>query len=132
VDEKGYLVDIEECKQIGTDENGIISFPEGESVRILQPDTPVSMNMWGFYPSYFSFFEREFGTFLEKEGQELKSEYYIPSLIDTLIKSGERQTKVLECDAEWFGVTYREDKDFVSNRLKGLIDSGVYPENLWS
>ena len=132
VDKKGYLVDIEECKQIGTDENGVISFPDGESVRILQPDSPVSMNMWGFYPSYFSFFEREFGSFLEKEGQELKSEYYIPNLVDTLIKSGERQTKVLECDAEWFGVTYREDKDFVSNRLKGLIESGVYPENLWS
>jgi len=131
VDEKGYLVNIAECKQIGTDENGIINFPEGDSIRILSPDSPVSMNMWGFYPSYFDFFEKQFDTFLEKNQNDLKAEFYIPTLVDTLIRNKERQTKVLHCDAEWFGVTYREDKEFVSARLNDLITEDVYPEKLW-
>jgi dTDP-glucose pyrophosphorylase len=131
-DENGYLIGIEECKQIGRDENGIISFPgEDGTTRILSGDTPVSMNMWGFYPSYFTYFEREFVDFLRDHGQDLKSEYYIPTLVDTLIHSGERQTKVLYCDAEWFGVTYKEDKEFVTDRLQKLISEGVYPEKLW-
>ncbi len=131
-DEEGYLVGIEECTKIGRNKEGIISFPgdDGQD-RLLSPDTPVSMNMWGFFPSYFSYFEHEFGIFLVNDGQELKSEYYIPKLIDTLIQSRERKTAVLSCDAEWFGVTYREDKEFVSDRLKKLIDSGVYPGDLW-
>jgi hypothetical protein len=89
------------------------------------------MNMWGFYPSYFTFFEKQFESFLKESGQELKSEYYIPTLVDDLIASGKRRTRVLSCDAEWFGVTYREDKDFVSGRLHKLIDEGVYTKNLW-
>ena len=131
-DADGYLASIEECKQIGRDEDGVISYPaEDGSTKVLTPDTPVSMNMWGFYPSYFTFFEADFDAFFKASGQELKSEYYIPSLIDSLIKSGERQTQVLECDAEWFGVTYREDKEFVSERLNTLLDEGVYPYHLW-
>lgn len=114
------------------DDSGVISFPaEDGTVRMLESDTPVSMNMWGFYPSYFRFFENQFDSFLQKSGNDLKSEFYIPTLVDELIKTGERQTKVLHCDAEWFGVTYREDKAFVSARLDTLIDEDVYPEKLW-
>lgn len=131
-DQAGNLVSIEECKQIGKDEAGTISYPgeNGETIT-LGPDTLVSMNMWGFHPSYFTYFENEFAEFLQNEGHELKSEYYIPTLIDTLIHKKERDTKVLSCDAEWFGVTYREDKPFVSQRLNDLIEEGVYPEKLW-
>jgi hypothetical protein len=132
LDNDGYLASIEECKQIGRDENGVISYPaEDGSIKVLTPETPVSMNMWGFYPSYFDFFVKDFDAFFNAHGQELKSEYYIPSLVDSLIQSGERQTQVLECDAEWFGVTYREDKEFVSSRLSNLLDEGVYPYHLW-
>ncbi|MDZ4747785.1 MAG: nucleotidyltransferase [Saprospiraceae bacterium] len=131
-DSDGYLVSIEECKQIGRNADGVISYPaEDGSNNVLTPDTPVSMNMWGFYPSYFHFFEEDFDVFFKTSGQELKSEYYIPSLIDSLIRSGDRRTQVLECDAEWFGVTYREDKEFVSERLANLLDEGVYPYHLW-
>jgi NDP-sugar pyrophosphorylase family protein len=131
-DSDGYLASIEECKQIGRNADGVISYPGDDgSVHELTPDTPVSMNMWGFYPSYFDFFEKDFDLFFQSFGQELKSEYYIPSLIDSLIRSGERRTQVLECDAEWFGVTYREDKEFVSARLNALLDEGVYPFHLW-
>jgi dTDP-glucose pyrophosphorylase len=131
-DESGYLLGIEECTTIGRGSDGVISFPSGDGgVRVLSPDTLVSMNMWGFYPSYFRFFEKEFGKFLATSGQELKSEYFIPTLVDHLIHSGERQTKILSCEAEWFGVTYREDKAYVSERLNGLIEKGVYKKNLW-
>ena len=109
-----------------------ISYPGDDGmIHTLTPDTPVSMNMWGFYPSYFDFFEKDFDLFFQASGQELKSEYYIPSLIDSLIRSGERRTQVLECDAEWFGVTYKEDKAFVSARLNALLEEGVYPFHLW-
>ncbi len=129
----GYLKHIVECKQIGRDDNGVISFPDEEGrIELLTPETPVSMNMWGFYPSYFQFFEEAFDQFLRQSGHDLKAEYYIPALIDDLIKSGKRKTRVLHCDAEWFGVTYREDKAFVSERLNELIRDGVYPENLWA
>jgi dTDP-glucose pyrophosphorylase len=132
VDEEGYLQHITECKQIIRDDNGVISYPtEDGQVQLLNGDDPVSMNMWGFYPSYFTYFEEQFDQFLKASGTEAKSEYYIPTLIDHLIITGERQTKVLHCDAEWFGVTYREDKDFVSQRLNKLIEDGVYQKNLW-
>ncbi len=131
VDDNGYLVNIEECKQIGTDENGVISFPEGDSNRILLPDSPVSMNMWGFYPSYFDFFEKQFDAFVKENINDLKSEFYIPTLVDNLIKSKQKQTKVLYSESEWFGVTYREDKEFVTARLNELLDAGVYPYDLW-
>ena len=132
-DDNGYLVNIEECKQIATDDAGVISFPsEDGTIRILTGDTPVSMNMWGFYPSYFDYFESQFDVFLQDHGHDLKSEFYIPTLVDQLIKSNERQTKILRCDAEWFGVTYREDKVFVSERLDALLAEGVYPFHLWN
>lgn len=131
-DEQGNLRSIEECKQIGFDENDVISYPDADGHPIiLSPDTIVSMNMWGFFPSYFHYFEREFSSFLENEGRELKSEYFIPTLVDTLIQNQERSTKVLSCDAEWFGVTYREDKPHVSQRLNELIAENVYPDKLW-
>ncbi len=132
VDADGYLKHITECKQIIRDDNGVISYPaEDGTVNLLNADDPVSMNMWGFFPSYFKFFEDQFNEFLKLNINEFKSEYYIPTLIDHLINSAKRKTKVLHCDAEWFGVTYREDKEFVSERLQTLIEGGVYPGKLW-
>ena len=131
-DEKGYLRNINECKQIGRDENGSISYPDNmKGIVLLPADAPVSMNMWGFYPSYFDFFESHFKEFLQKEGGDPKSEFYIPTLVDNLIRTGQRQTRVLSSDSEWFGVTYKEDKEFVSRRLRELLDHQVYPNNLW-
>ncbi len=132
VDDAGYLQHITECKQIIRDEKGVISYPDEDGqVQLLNGSDPVSMNMWGFYPSYFNYFENKFDDFLKSSGSELKSEYYIPTLIDQLIISDERQTRVLHCDAEWFGVTYREDKEFVTARLNELLREGVYPYELW-
>lgn len=131
MDDSGFLNQVIECKQIGRDTDGVISYLDGTNKIFLSKDTPVSMNMWGLYPSYFTFFEEQFADFLAKEGKDLKSEFYIPTLIDTLIKNGQRQTRVLHSESEWFGVTYKEDKDFVSGRLKDLLEDGVYPYKLW-
>jgi len=131
-DAEGNLVSIEECKKIGWDEQGKISFPGNDGTpRFLQENDIVSMNMWGFYPSYFEFFEREFSKFLEHNIEDLTSEYYIPDLIDLLIAEGEADVKILSSDSSWFGVTYREDKPFVVEKLSGMIADGVYPSDLW-
>lgn len=89
------------------------------------------MNMWGFYPSYFDYFDKNFRVFLDEHGSNPTSEYYIPDLIDLLIKEGSAIVKVLSSDSEWFGVTYQEDKPFVTQKLQELIDEGFYPNNLW-
>lgn len=132
VDAHGYLLGMEECKGIRRDNDGRIMYPGPDgSERILSEDAPVSMNMFGFYPSYFPYFEQLFRLFLQDYGQDLTSEYYIPTLVDYLIQTGKLRTRVLDCQAEWFGVTYREDKEEVSQRLHRLISEGIYPKRLW-
>ena len=130
-DSSGNLIDIKECKKIGKFENGRIAYPEGNNMIELTEETLVSMNMWGFYPSYFDYFNKNFREFLTKEGANPTSEYYIPDLIDLLIKNGQSEVRVLSSDSEWFGVTYQEDKPYVIEKLQNLINSGVYPKKLW-
>ena len=131
-DANGYLADIEECVKIKQSGDGIIRFPDGDSFRELSPETLVSMNMWGFLPSFFEYFEYKFTDFLEHSGQELTSEYYIPTLIDYLIKQNILKINIIETESDWFGVTYQEDRPFVVGKLRELIGQGIYPENLWS
>lgn len=130
-DEAGNLTAIKECKKIIREEDGVVRYPEGEGKNDLSEDAIVSMNMWGFYPSYFDFFDREFSSFLENEGAELTSEYYIPDLIDRLIATDEAEVKVLSSDSNWFGVTYKEDKPHVVAKLNEMIEKGLYPKDLW-
>ncbi len=131
-DAEGYLADIEECVKIKQSDNGTITFPDGDSYRELSPETLVSMNMWGFQPSFFEFFEQKFSDFLHNSGHELTSEYYIPTLIDYLIKQNILKIHIIETQSDWFGVTYQEDRPFVVERINELIEQGVYPSNLWS
>ena len=86
---------------------------DGESWTELSPDTVVSMNMWGFTPDIFTYLEREFGKFLAEKLETPKSEFYLPSVVDILIKSGEKRSKVLVAEDKWYGVTYKEDKEAV-------------------
>jgi hypothetical protein len=127
----GNLIDIKECKKIGRDDDNVIRYPEGENKQELSEESLVSMNMWGFYPSYFEFFDKNFKIFLQKHGSNPTSEYYIPDLIDYLIKENHAVVKVLSSDSEWFGVTYQEDKPFVTQKLQELTDEGFYPLKLW-
>ena len=98
---------------------------------VLSGKEPVSMNVWGFTPDLFFYLESMFIEFLEKEGKELKSEYLIPSVVNTLIQSGQKSVQTLHSSAKWFGVTYKEDKPYVTEQIKKLIDNGNYPNKLF-
>lgn len=129
-DENGYLTSVVERTKIQRDADGIHYYePEGRFP--LAENTPVSMNFWGLKPNVFDYLNDGFGRFLEERANELKSEYFIPLLINENILSGKIATKVLACDAPWFGVTYREDKPDAQAQILSLIESGVYPRKLW-
>jgi hypothetical protein len=91
----------------------------------------VSMNFWGFTPAVIPFFGKLFSSFLEERGQELKSEFYIPYAVNLLIHSNTIDVKVLESNAQWFGVTYQADRPHVQEKIKSMHTSGRYPQNLW-
>lgn len=130
-DGMGNLLDVVECVKIGKDDNGLISYPTEEGVNYLKPDTLVSMNMWGFKPNYFDHVGKMLHTFILEHGQELKSEFFIPTIVDKLIHENVLSVKMLKTDSSWFGVTYPEDKPMVQQCLKDLIDKGEYPLNLY-
>jgi len=91
---------------------------------------PVSMNIWGFQPSFMQELESGFATFLAQRGKEAKSEFYLPGAVDTMIREGRGQVQVLETPERWFGVTYREDKPFVEAQIQSLVEKGTYPAQL--
>jgi UTP-glucose-1-phosphate uridylyltransferase len=90
----------------------------------------VSMNFFGFTPSLFGHLRTQFEAFLRAQGQELKSEFYIPGVVDALIKSRAATVNVLRSRGQWFGVTYREDKPIVQAGIQRLIEAGAYPKQL--
>ena len=117
----------------------ILPFPDG-TIRdindnpdgvILDPNALVSMNFWGFAPSFFDAGEKYLADFLASpDGDPLKKEYVLPSLVDTLMHEQGLKVEVLSTDAVWFGITYREDKEYVTGQLKKLHDAGFYPAAL--
>lgn len=131
MDENNLLTDVVECINIEEVGNYIIYKDEqGQDVRIPM-DTPVSMNMWGFTPEYFEYSEEGFKHFLDEKGQEMKSEFYIPTLVNDLIRANKATCKVLDTPSHWFGVTYAEDKPQVIMKINALIHKGEYPAKLF-
>lgn len=92
----------------------------------------VSMNMWGFTPSIFAHLDQRFRLFLEQKGQDDKAEFYIPFAVDELTNAELADVRILPSTAQWFGVTYRDDKPSVVSAINALIESGQYPAKLWS
>jgi len=129
-DEKGYLTDVVERTKIEEKGGKIIDTDEGEEIEI-PVNTPVSMNFWGFTPEYFDYVEEGFIDFLKVNGQELKKEFYIPTLVNDLIKAGKATCKVLDTTAKWFGVTYAEDRPQFILKINELINKGIYPRKLF-
>lgn len=129
-DANGYLTDIVERTQIETI-GGKVVFRENDVDTIIDPMTPVSMNMWGFTPEYFQYTEDAFREFLTQYSNDLKKEFYIPTVVNDLILSGKATCKVLDTPSKWFGVTYAEDRPQVVMKLHALIQSGEYPEKLF-
>lgn len=104
---------------------------EDEANPVAVPlDARVSMNCWGFTPPLFDELEARFATFLAARGTEMKSEWYIPFVVDELIHEGKADCRVLPTDAAWFGVTYREDRPAVVAAITALVAAGEYPANL--
>lgn len=126
------LTKVTERTDIGYDADHKIAFTDENGATChLDPATPVSMNLWGFTPEYFDYSDREFRRFLDAHGTELKSEFYIPTCIDTLINSGEATVRVLDTDSRWFGVTYAADRQGVVDRLAALHAAGEYPDKMF-
>jgi len=126
-----WLKSVTERTKIQRTGGKIVDMRSDGSLLPLEEDVPVSMNFWGFTPSVFEHIEKEFKLFLDAERENLKSEFYIPSLVDNLINSGRAQVKVLRTSALWFGITYKEDKPLVVNKIGEMIRRGEYPETLW-
>jgi len=98
----------------------------------LTGDEPVSMNFWGFTPAIFPQLRAAFVDFLKKEGNEQKSECYVPKVVDVLIRDGKADVRVLPTTSKWFGVTYPDDKQDVVASIQKLVSNGEYPASLWS
>ena len=125
-DAQGLLVGMTERTSIGRTANGIEYKEADGSMHPLAADATVSMNLFGFTPDYFVESEKLFVDFLKEHGSELKSEYYIPFAVNTFIHSGYATMRVLKTTAQWFGVTYKEDRPMVVERLRKLHADGVY------
>ena len=128
----GKLATVVERFEIERKSDGMIRYVEGGQEKEMADDDMVSMNLWGFSPRLFGFLDRGFSDFLSLSGNELKSEYLLPELIDGMIKNGETTVEVLSSSERWMGVTYPEDKPQVMAGIRELVERGVYPSNLWN
>ncbi len=134
VGENGQLLDIVERTKIMYHDGGI-AFTEDDGItwQALEEGTTVSMNFWGFTESFVREMEERFPAFLDKALVEnpLKGEYFLPGVVDQLIKEDKATVKVLHSHDKWYGVTYKEDKQSVVDALQSMKDKGLYPEKLW-
>ena len=125
--ENDLLSTVIETSNLERSENGVSS----ERNIALDGSEPVSMNVWGFTPDLFPYLKSMFNEFLKLEGKELKSEFFIPSVVNNLIQRNIKAVKVLKSGSSWFGVTYKEDKPHVVNKIKSLVDNDEYPLKLF-
>lgn len=131
VGENHMLKNIEETYEIEEKDGYATAVREGKKV-ILPLDSPVSMNMWGLPIDFFDVLEEGFVQFLEElEEEDIKKEYLLPQIIGQMLREGEANVHVLSSSDNWFGVTYKEDKDTVVEEIRSLISSGMYPETLY-
>ncbi len=127
----GYLHTVVERTKIQRDNDKVYFIDENEVKNEIDENSLVSMNCWGFSPSYFEHADKLFREFLNENINKEKAEFYIPLLVNHLIESKKMNCKVLPTTSEWFGVTYSGDKDMVIKRLKELTARGEYPSPLW-
>lgn len=124
----------------GTVSRGVVTTKDGYMVNVVEntgiaPDTDipldtiVSMNMWGLRPEIFDMLDRDFVEFLKNDGDPMKKEFYIPSVIDKMINTTDKKVRVLSTDEKWYGVTYKEDAPIVKDAIKTLTEKGLYKED---
>lgn len=132
VDDNHYLTGITERTKIEKIDGQLVYLDETGTYVPISEDTIVSMNFFGFTPKYFELSEQLFNDFLEENYQHPKAEFFIPLIVNHAIVNKIATMEVLTSEARWFGVTYKEDKEYVTNEIQKLKDKNIYPENLWA
>lgn len=128
----GYLTTVVERTAIEYNDKHEITFVDENGVtQTLEPNTPVSMNLWGFTPDYFEFSEGYFVDFLKENINKPKAEFFIPLVVNELITKNIAKVKVLDTESKWFGVTYAADRQGVVDKLADLHAKGEYPEKMF-
>ena len=133
IDENHLLTSVVERTKIQR-MDGEVKYLDENDQWVATPDTtPVSMNFWGFTPDYFAYSKEYFKTFLSdpKNMENLKSEFFIPLMVDKLIRDNTATVKVLDTTSKWFGVTYPEDRQEVVDKIQALVNAGIYPNKLF-
>ncbi len=131
VDANGNLIDINERTKIFKNKEGVIVYEDNDQLFPLTADTTVSMNFLCYPASFVSLCESEFSRFLDTQGMELKSEFFLPSVTKHFVNAKLGNVKVGTTSANWFGVTYKEDAPVVQASISNLVEKGLYPSNLW-
>ena len=121
----GLLQEIKERTKIKRESDGIF-YDDGESKHLLPENSVVSMNFWGFDHTIFPQLKQSFSRFLDEKISDAKAEFFIPIIVDELINSNQIQLKVMTSDDQWYGVTYKEDKEMVMNVFANFRDNGIY------
>ena len=132
VDNNNYLSSIVERTEIKIENMQITFKDENEKWNPLTGNEIVSMNMFTFMPSVFNNIEKYFKQFMNDNKENIKAEFFMPSVVDKLIKGSKIKVKVLETNANWFGLTYPEDKPIVKEKILNLVKKGIYPKKLWT
>ncbi len=132
VDSDGMLTGIKETHNIEKEGMGAV-IRSDSGTQELDADSPVSMNMWGLTPEFIDILKTGFDEFLKEIAEDdLKAEYLLPTIIGELLEEGRLDVKVLKSHDQWFGVTYKEDRETVTNAVRKLIEDGIYPSVLYS
>ena len=130
-DDTGRLRKIVEITNIVKDGDRAKYRDDAGKLHPLSGSETVSMNTWGFTPSIFDHLRQGFAEFLAESGHEPDAEYFLPTVVSTLVAAGRAQVKVMSSPDSWFGITYPEDKTFVARNIRKLTARGEYPETLW-
>jgi NDP-sugar pyrophosphorylase family protein len=131
MNEDNLLIDVVERLKIRRNEEGVAEYLEDDKRFPIPDGTLVSMNFWGFHPAIFEEIRKEFVKFVEANKDNPRAEFFIPLFVNDFIKSGKIKVSVLPCEDNWYGVTYREDKEMVQQAFAKLIANGVYKKDLW-
>jgi len=130
-DANGYLTSVIERTSIAPKDGKIVSVDKDQEI-VLDPNTPTSMNFWGFHPDIMPMTEAMFTEFVKANHDNVKAEFFIPLIVNDIIRQGKGKVKVIGGGNVWFGVTYKEDKEYVSGKIKALVAEGKYPAKLWA
>lgn len=130
--QNGLLENVVERTNIYANVNGEIVFEEEDKVATLDADSPVSMNFFVLHPSIFRNLEDKFEEFLKENASQLKAEFFLPKVVNDMIKEDQLEVIVKKSDDNWFGMTYPEDREVVVNSIQNLIDDQKYPNSLWA